>query len=65
MFARVREHLYVSVCVDVCVHAAPCTAFNGYMLLNIIETGLPLDMLHLMEERLGIAGWDAFGGHGS
>ena len=55
----------VYMCAYVCAHTTPCTAFNGYMLLNIIETGLPLDMLHLMEGRLGIAGWDAFGGHGS
>lgn len=34
-----REHLYISVCVYACVRATPCTFFNGYMLLNIIEMG--------------------------
>lgn len=49
-----RQHLHVTmcayICVFVCVWSAPCAAFNGYMLLNIIGTGLPLDMLHLTEE---------------
>lgn len=53
----------VAILVCLCVCTTPYTAFNGYMLLNIIETGLPLDTLHRMEKRLGIAEQDAFGGH--
>lgn len=52
----------VHVCpfMCVCVHHVMHSVFNGYMLLNIIETGLPLDTLYLTDERLGIAGSDAF-----
>lgn len=56
-------HLCACVCA-LHVRTTPFTFFNGYMLLNIIETGLPVDMLHLMDERPRIAGWDAFGVHG-
>ena len=63
-FVCFHVRLYMCVCVCVCVCTTPYTAFNGYMLFNIIETGVPLDTLHLVEERQGAAGWDAFGGGG-
>ena len=64
MFPCVTVHVCLRVCVCVCVCTTPYTAFNGYMLFNIIETGVPLDTLHLVEERQGAAGQDAFGGGG-
>lgn len=45
---------HVPVCLCVC--AAPDTAFNGYMLLNMVETVTPLDTLHLMHGQAGSRG---------
>lgn len=62
MYVCVQALICVHVCLSMCECTTLCTAFNGYMLLNIIETGWPLDTLHLMERSIGIAERGGAGG---